>query len=232
MMTFVTRGGRRSWMRRSLALGAGALLLASCGETSFNYVKNSADETYLKVPRSWEVLEAKAAEGIEAEAIAKAPTPASWERVFDAAEPASIDHADRYDTDHVTGRLTVVYVPPSRADTLSVKALRAGASPLKDDPLALEEKANEGKGRVLDFWLESRDGGLRGSRVVYQIGLDAASSFVLDQTTLLDPKPYANPKTGGSMFKVYVLSLHCKTTCYAKSKSDIDDVVTSWTVIR
>jgi hypothetical protein len=34
------------------------------------------------------------------------------------------------------------------------------------------------------------------------------------------------------MFKVYVLSLHCKATCYEKSKSEIDDVVTSWTVIR
>jgi hypothetical protein len=226
MMTFVTRGGRRVWMRRSLALGAGVLLLASCGETSFNYVKNSADETYLKVPRSWEVLDA------ELENDPGAQMPAPWQRVFDAAEPASIEHAKSYDTDHVTGRLTVIYVGPAEADKLSVEDVRAAVSPLESDPLALAEQPNQGQGRVLDFKVESRDGGLRGSRVVYEVGVDSGANVVLDQTTLLDPKPYANPRTGGSMFKVYVLSLHCKTTCYEKSKSEIDDVVTSWTVIR
>lgn len=225
MMTSVIRGDRRLGLLTAVVVGA-AVLLAACGQTSYTYVKNSGDKTYLKLPRSWEVLDAKPQ-------VAPSDTlPAPWQQVFDAAEPASLEHTTVYDTDQVTGRLTVFYVGAGEADSLSTEGLRTAISPLKADPISLTDEANAAKGRLLDFKIEARKGGLRGSRVVYELVDSTGSQFVLDQTSLIDPKPYTNPKGNGSMFKIYALSLHCKTACYEKSKAEINDVVTSWTVIR
>jgi hypothetical protein len=202
-----------------------ASVLAACGQ-SFTYVKNSADKTYLRLPRTWSVIEvAPPASGSTGE------LPQPWQRVFDAAEPADVKHAELFEPPGVVGKLTVFYISPKTADGLSAGDLRAAVSPLDTDPVAASESDTSQQGVVRQFFVEAREGGLRGSRVVYNVQTESGGTVVFDQTTLLDPDPYPNPINGNAMFKVYALSVHCATACYDKAKAEIDRVVTSWTVV-
>jgi hypothetical protein len=225
-MTVVARGHLRIGVRRAAVLVAAAGLLAACGDTSFTYMKNSDDQTYLRLPRSWDVLQT------DQEADPQADVPLPWQRSFDAAGAASLDNIMTYAPTDVVGRLTVFYVTAAAVDQLSAEDIRTAVSPLQADPLTLSEEANAAKGKLRGFTVESRDGGLHGSRVVYDLVSDDGTVATFDQTTLIDPKPYANPKSGGSMYKVYALSVHCQVDCYDRAKDDIDDVISSWTVVR
>ena len=212
--------------RRAVGALALVLTLASCGAPSYRYLKNDGDKTYLRMPRAWGVLDAQTAAAQQGDTL-----PVPWQRVFDAARPADQAHAELAEPDQVIGRLTVFYVNAKTADGLSAGALRAALSPLDVDPVEAADASDAAKGALRDFKVEAREGGLRGSRVVYTVQTESGGTVVFDQTTLLDPKAYPNPLSGAAMFKVFALSLHCTTSCYDKAKSDIDDVVTSWTVV-
>ncbi len=223
------RHDTRTWTRsrrRGVALAlTGVLGLAACGSSKYTYVANTTDKTFMRVPKEWKVLEVPGA------TEKGATTPPPWQRVFDGSAEPALTHIDQDSPAEPAGRLTVFYVSASTADTLSPEDLRAAVSPLKADPLTLSDSSSKTNGEVKDFKIDTRDGGLKGSHVVYEI--ESGSGMVtFDQTTLLDPQQYPNPLTGAGMFKVYVLSVHCNSECYEKNKVKIADVVNSWTVTR
>ena len=211
--------------RRLAVAGAAAAALAACGGGRYTYVANSADRTFVRVPKEWAVLEVPAA------ATKSATTPEPWQRAFDASPEPALTNVEQDSPTQVAGRLTVFYVNATTADGLSAEDLRAAVSPMQADPLTLGQDGTTQKGTVKGFKSDVRAGGLKGSHVVYEI--EGSSGLVtFDQTSLMDPKPYANPLTGASMFKVYVLSIHCNSACYEENKVKIADVVNSWTVTR
>ena len=84
-----------------MALGcsilAGALLLAACGSSGFNYVKSSEDRTFFKVPDDWELYDndalLDAAKSDLSEEELEQVRQTQWAAVFDGhPSPASDAH--------------------------------------------------------------------------------------------------------------------------------------------
>lgn len=219
------RGGSRRRRTATALAAAGVTLLAACGSGKYTYVSNTADQTFMRVPKAWKVFEVPGSDKATA-------TPSPWQRVFDGSTTPKLENAELDVPTEPIGRLSVYYVNASTADTMSPEDLRAAVSPLQADPLTLGEEGATATGQVVAFDIEGRKGGLKGSHVVYEIEGTSSSKVTFDQTTLLDPKQYMNPATGAAMFKVYVLSIHCSSECYEKNKTKIADVVNSWTVNR
>lgn len=224
-MADVIRGRRRAAGWQLVVGGAVALAaLAGCGEKKYTYVANSADSTFMRVPNAWKVFEVKP----EGEATT---LPSPWQRAFDAAPKPTLDHFAEPAPADVAGRLTVFYIDAQTSDGLSSAAVRRAVSPLQADPLELGTETATVEGKVLDYRIEARDGGLKGSRIVYSFTTEKGK-VTYDQTTLVDPKVYPNPLTGRAMFKVYALSVHCESSCYEKNQTAISDIVNSWQVTR
>ena len=198
--------------------------LGACGQGKYTYVSNRADKTYMRVPFDWKVFEVDTT-------ASDGALPAPWQRVFDAAAEPTLDHLSVPAPPDVAGRLTVFYIDAKTADGLSSSAVRSAVAPMQTDPLDFDKEGATVTGKVQDFRIEAREGGLKGSHVVYEIEAGTAK-VTYDQTTLVDPIAYPNPQTGNLMFKVYALSVHCESACYEKYKVQIADIVNSWQVTR
>jgi hypothetical protein len=213
--------------RRLVALGVtGALALVACGSSNFRYVQNKADRVYFRVPSSWGVLT------VDTSTSGSATMPAAWQRGFDSSSTPSLDHVQADAPTELSGRATVLYVSADTADRLSPASVRAALSGLDDDPLTIA-KSEPDKVKVASVSALTSKGGLKGSRIVYESTAADGTKFTRDQSALLDPKPYPNPKSAGTeLYKVYVFELRCESGCFAANTKLISDVVKSWQVIR
>jgi hypothetical protein len=216
---------------RFVALAVGTALvvgvaLTGCGSSKYRYVANKADRVFFRVPSSWGVLP------VDTSQAGSATLPPRWERGFDASATPSIDHMSTDAPKDVTGWATVQYVSADTADRLSPSAVRAALSGLDDDPLKIAQ-SDPTKVNLVSVAALSRKGGLKGSRIVYETAAADGTKFTRDQSALIDPTPYPNPKSSGSeLYKLYVFEVRCESACFKTNKDLISQVVTSWQVIR
>jgi hypothetical protein len=203
------------------------VVLGACGGSRFRYVQNKDDQTFFKVPSRWGVLEEKPTK----DDTGKLPVP--WTRAFDAATDPSLEHVAADVPTQVAGIATVVYVDAATADKLSSSALRRLVSGLPDDPLSLADSQPDTV-KLVSITVLHPKGGLKGSRIVYEMAASDGRKVTRDLTTMVDPQPYPNPngQQGSSMFKVYVFDVRCESSCFEANKTQIASVIDSWQVIR
>jgi len=220
--------GRRSTSRRSaawvlaLALVA-ALALAGCAGSGTQYVSNSADHTYFKVPSGWKLFGEKTI--VDANhALSKDQRnqilDTSWRTAFDASPRPSLQHLANADAAFPTGYAIVDTLSAKDSDTMSDSAMRNMF--FQVDTLYDAQQL-----KMLSYQSVDRGNGLHGVRLRARVKSDPSSkvyaegpAFTFEQVTLVDQ----------SRTKTYSLIVVCSSTCFEKQTDRIEGVVDSWTV--
>lgn len=197
------------------AATAGALLLSACAGSDFQYVTNSSEGAYFKVPKNWKVYEKD--EIVEASGNRLSPSQEDTLRfmvAFDADPDPSLEH-DLQTATRPFGLARVRELAPDERQQFSLIALRNEIVPIDQ---ILEEEAGE-----IELLQEPRDittgEGFAGTRLVYRVTTDD-SSFTVDQTGLTDAQTR----------RVYFFIIGCQSKCYDDNKGTITEIADSWTV--
>ena len=198
------------------AVAAIAVLVAGCADSGYHYVKSSADKTYFKVPDRWTLFDEDAVldelGGDLTEDERESVRDQLWQVVFDAAPKPSIDHVGHSGSTHPSGTAVVRELSADDADVLSTSTLR---NYFVDLDKAIEESTAE----VLAYEELKPEGGFRGLHLVADLVV-GGKSIVVDQTVLVDQ----------ATTKLYALLVSCSNVCYEDNRSQIKNVVESWTV--
>ncbi len=203
----------RNVRRRRLVLGALAvlaMLVAACGRSGFQYIENDADTVFVKIPAEWELL----SEGIvdftvttedgQLELLPGDET-LPWRAVFDASPPAL-----RGQLQHVAGSVEVQPVD---------RRLRSGLNLSRF--LGFDPTDPDNEVEVLRQYGVS-EGGFHGLRIVYRPSLETAVEATVDRVLLTDDRGSA----------VYDLLVFCSVACYDENAEVIDEIMTTFTVVR
>jgi len=192
-----------------------ALLAAACAGTGYNYVKNSDDRTYFKVPDDWRLFDED--EVLEAAHLSPREEAAtrdlSWQVQFDAHPRPSLKHVFSPNARHPWGLASVEELTFEMSDNVSMNQLR-------NQFLDIDAAVQEGLAEVVTYEPLELEGGFRGFRMVADYQIQGGPAITLNQTTLLDQ----------ATSKLYTLLVACNARCYEENEDTIDRVVESWTV--
>jgi hypothetical protein len=198
------------------AVLAGAVLVAGCAGSGFNYVKSSSDRTYFKVPDKWTLYDegdiVDQLGGDLTEEQKESEIDGAWQVAFDAHPNPSLRHFTNTELQHPFGFATVRPLDFDAADNTSLKSMR---NYFVDIDTARENDNAE----ILEYEDLSFDGGFRGIHMVANLSGENGVTTI-DQTILVDQ----------DTSKVYTLFLRCSSSCYERNQDDIKKVVDSWTV--
>lgn len=197
---------------------AGAILLAACGSPSYQYVKSTADQTFVRVPRGWQLFDED--ELLDSSVVSaerrKEFKQVSWSVGFDARpEPAADTILSP--SQFPTGLVQVRTLSPLQRDSFSLAQLRSLLLPY--DPLSPEAQ-QDGQVEVLSAREVQRRGGLHGSELLLNLTTPQGEVVKWRQVALVDAK----------VSKVHVLAVSCDVACYDRNESVIDGIVQSWKV--
>lgn len=218
-------GTSRSGARRVITAGSAAaalLALSSCGSAKFDYVDNSAENTYIRVPNEWEVFTVEGG-GVRPEAFPDS-VESVWHVAFDASEKPSLENTAAIDAlppssvDQPVGQLQIFDVQGSFNQELSLTTARTTALGL--DPLGVPDDIKD-LVEIVSYTPLSQDG-MQGSRVVYNLHNEGEPWQTVDATTLFDQ----------SRNRFYVLRIGCTSECFRENQDDISEIATSWKVVR
>jgi hypothetical protein len=204
-------GGSRSV---TACLVAGALLAASCGGPSRQYVSNTGEQTYFAIPNDFDLADTTAEEN-QPDGL----TP-SWRVLFgeQGYDPAAVGAPTA-----LTGEATVLRLSEQGRDTLSVSSVRSvlffGVDPVIP---------SDGLGRLVR--LRSNEpvemDGLSASRVVADLLLKPAEDGASDEWTTVDVTSALDPVNG----RLIYLRIICSVDCYDANEAVADDIANSWKV--
>ena len=202
-------------------LGAGMVVLAACGESSYRYITSSESETYLRVPNDWRVFDEDEVLGTGSDLspqAARALRSRQWVVAFDSAPRPALAHIE-IPGEHPAGLARVLALDEEAQDNVSLKLLRAqvfnGTDPveaqLTGDP-NVEVLSNE------DI---TRPGGLRGTHLVVNLrGATGQEYVTTNYLALVDNETRT----------LYLLYIGCRASCYEQHEAEIERIVESWTV--
>jgi hypothetical protein len=212
-------------MSRGRLLGMWVILLAvvvaGCAAPQFTYVTNSAAHTYFKVPDGWRQI----SRGALAAALNNGnSTPQSgvWSVGYDASTAPDPNHA--LGVQNLQPFVFSEVGPLNQAGTnaLSYNQLRDFFLPVTSAARASAAKSGfplTGFQLLRDTTLTPGQG-VHGVRVTFEYAYPGGGTNVFDQVAL----------TNADDTEVYLLLVHCLATCYSEHKSEIDTVMTSFTV--
>jgi hypothetical protein len=216
----------RSSRRALRPLPACALLLAlvaGCGAPPFVYVANSEQQTYVKIPNTWQPMDQRELAAVFG--LGPAVNPADvgvWQLGYDAAPAPSAAHLFGQHTEAPVAFISVQEVAPRLRGQFSLDRLRNLFFPITPEARQLVA----GRPTLLsDLTLLSDQvltpgDGLRGVRLVYRARVAGGPLQIFDQTAYLNDDAST----------LYVFYVRCSTVCYQERQQEIDDVVASFTV--
>ena len=207
-----------------LALVASTLVLAGCGAPEFTYVTNSDDRTYLRVPSTWQALDSKSIlEGMGLDPTLDATQAGFWLEAYDADAAPSVAHLLGTNSTAPAVFVGVRDVPTALRGQVSLDVLRDLWRPVST---SAREQADQSQASpfsgfqlVGDEVLTPGDG-LRGVHSVYRYRILDGPPQVFDQIV------YTNDDAS----KLYMFYLRCSAECYEQRSSEINAVVSSFTV--
>jgi hypothetical protein len=211
--------------RLALVVPAAAVVLAACGEPSYRYVANNAEDVYLKVPREWELFRFQGEDDGRVQAEVPDDVEPVWHVAFDASEEpdpehlASVANLPTTPAEDPLGELRIYQVQGNFNQTLSVAGARQSA--LGFDPLSIPDDVKD-LVEIVDYQPLELGNGLQGSRVVFNVRNRDEPWQTFDVTTMFDP----------SAFRYYVLTVGCSAECFKANEKDIYEVTSSWKVDR
>jgi hypothetical protein len=210
------------WGRRVIALAAVAAVAAACGGSKFQYIQNSRESTYFKLPSAWKLYRLT-----ESDKEGRAPklpvdTQRVWHVAFDSASQPDENHLGEAMPSALVGDVQIYAMSASDNDQIAQSNLRqlifGGIDPVLQDP------GTPPQWEVVSYSPVNTTKGVVGSRVVINIPSQDTPGqwFTLDGTELLDPADG----------RAYLLLMRCESQCYLNSRKTANEIATSWRVTK
>jgi hypothetical protein len=214
-------------VRRTIAVASvlGAVLV-SCGGANYRYISNSQENLFFKVPKGWKVYQLTSSDKEGRPAEVPASVERSWHLLVDASADPKPDHLLDHAQEAPLIEAQVYVLTRGANDTMSLSDLRRLAYGF--DPVLQDEGAPP-RWKVVEnsFKDVSFPKGVTGTRVAVNIpdpkaAADASKVATLDVTAIHDTVNR----------RIYLLSARCQSQCYVNNRTQIDDLMNSWTVNR
>jgi hypothetical protein len=219
----------RAWgARRGLVEGLGLLIaaglviagLSACGAPAYTYVTDSTNSTYYKVPAGWHQLSASSIDKvIEA---AGGSGQGIWMSAFDAGRSPAASNFLSFRVSRPFVFSEVGTLSSDASNQMSYNGLRDFLFPVSDIGRATADET--GQYPLTDFKSVADDtitasNGVHGVREIFQYTYNGVAD-TFDEVSL----------TNADQTVVYFIIVHCTITCYSQYQSDINTVMSSFTV--
>lgn len=200
------------------------VLIAGCGAPQYTFVANTTDHAYFKVPNRWHKI---ADTALAAEINSGSPPPAAggggpWSVGYDASTIPSASHALSPATRQPFAFAQVGKLNSTTQNAMSYDGLRDFFLPVT--AVARQIAASQGFPltgfRLLHDALLTPGQGVHGVHVTFDYRYPDGSLDTFDQVAF----------TNADNTEVYVLLVHCLATCYSQHRSEINAVMSSFTV--
>lgn len=197
-----------------------AVTVSACGAPQFTYVTNSAAQTYFKVPGGWHKLNDAAVMSALGGGAAQ-PT-GVWSVGYDGSAAPSVTHLFGGQTPQPFTFAFVERLSPSLSSGMSYNGLRDLYLPVTSTTrqTAVQHGFPLTGFHLLSDTVLTPGQGVHGVRVIYDYTYPGGVTDTFDQIAL----------TNADATEVYLLVTHCMTACYQQHQSEIETVMTSFTV--
>jgi hypothetical protein len=213
------RAARRGW--RIAWLLVPAIAVTGCLAPQFTYVADSSAKAYFKVPYQWHKI-SDASLAAELQSSGFSTGTGVWDVGFDAAGAPSAAHVLN---DATTRPFVLALVAPLGSvatNAMSYNLLRDIILPVTAPrrQLAARNGFPLKEFRLLSDTLITPGTGVHGVRDVFTYTYPDGNTDTFDQVAL----------TNSTSTMVYLLLVHCQSACYSHNTSQIDTIMTSFTV--
>ena len=191
--------------------------LTACGAPQYTYVTDSAAKAYFKVPYGWHPISQSAL----AQAL-KTKGTGVWVSAFGASAGQSTNDVFSFDVSQPFVFAEVGTLNSTASASLSYNGLEDIFLPVTSQA----RSAEGGAFPVTNFQLLHQttltpgSHGVHGVRVTYDYTYQDGTADTFDQVAL----------TNADQTQVYLLMVHCTTSCFSYNQKAIDDIMSSFTV--
>ena len=217
----MSHAGRRFGRWASLLPVIGVLAVAGCGAPQFRYAADSSANAYFKVPHQWHPINDLSL-AFELQRAGYTAGGQPWEVSYDAGMAPSVHHVVSSTASQPVAQALVAPVTSAASNAMSYNLLRNLVLPVSSANRQLAAQ----HGFPLKGFKLYRDSiitpgtGVHGVREIFSYTYPDGHTDTFDQVAL----------TNSDATMVYLLLVHCLSTCYSKNFSQIDTVMTSFTV--
>ena len=194
--------------------------LSGCGAPQYTYVSDSSAKAFYKVPYAWHQISQKSLNA--ALAAAGGSGDGVWSTAYDADSAPSADHFLAADVGQPFVFAEVGTLTPTVSAELSYNMLRDFMLPVTST--ARQQDAQSGF--PLTNFKQLRDDtitgkqGVHGVRETFQYTFPNGTADTFDEDVL----------TNADQTEVYFLMVHCTNACYTQNQTNINTVMSSFTV--
>jgi hypothetical protein len=201
----------------ALFLGLG-LTLSGCAAPQFTYVANSGQSTYFKVPYAWHKISDSSLASQLKSTIGGGGT---WTTAYEAGHTPTASDFLSFANTHPFVFADVNQLSPTASNQMSYDGLRDLLFPVT----STARQNATAQGYPLTSFKQIRDQtlmlsqGVHGVRETFEYTYNGVAD-TFDQVAL----------TNADQTVVYLLLLHCTNSCYSSDQSEINDVMSSFTI--
>lgn len=199
-----------------------AVMIAGCGAPPFSYAVDSAANTVFKVPYHWHKLSSASLAPVVFGGHATTVPSGVWAVGYDGAAAPSASHMLSPAVSQPFAFAIVLKPSPAVRNAMSYDGLRDFFFPVTPDArrtAPLQGFKLTGFRLLRDVVLTPGHG-VHGVRVTFQYRYPGNRVDTYDQVAL----------TNADDSQIYVLLVHCLAACYAQHRSEINTVMSSFTV--
>jgi hypothetical protein len=217
---FRSRRGLVGGFTLLLVVALTSIGLTGCGASAYTYVADTSAGTFYKVPHSWHQISQQSLDA--ALAAAGGSGQGIWSTAFDADSSPTANHFLAGDASKPFVFAEVGTLSSTVSNELSYNVLRDFMLPVTST--SRQQDAQSGF-PLIDF-KQLRDQtitgkqGVHGVRETFQYTFPNGPADTFDEDVL----------TNADQTVVYFLMVHCTNACYSQNQTNIDAVMTSFTV--
>lgn len=210
------RGWRFAWL-----LVLPAIIVTGCMGPQFTYVADSSAKAYFKVPYQWHKI-SDSSLAAELKNTGFGAGAGVWDVGYDAAGAPSANHVLN---DAATKPFALALVAPLNqavSNAMSYNLLRDIVLPVTATRRQLAARSGFPltKFQLLSDNVLTLGNGVHGVRDVFNYTYPDGNTDTFDQVAL----------TNSTSTMVYLLLVHCQSSCYSKNTNQIDTIMSSFTV--
>jgi hypothetical protein len=192
--------------------------LSACGAPAYTYVTDASAHTYYKVPYQWHQISQK---DLNAALQAAGGSSSAWSAAFDASSGPSAAHNDSVNLAEPFVFSEVGQLSAAGTNELSYDAMRDLWLPVTS--AARQQQASAGFGGT--NFTPLRDQTITAAQGVHGVRETFRYTFGL-VTDTFDEEVLTN----ADQTALYMLQVHCTQTCYSANESNINTIMSSFTV--
>jgi hypothetical protein len=193
--------------------------LSGCAAPQFTYVANSSTNTYFKVPYAWHKISESA---LSSELKSATGGGGGWTVAYEAGHQPKAGDFLSFATAHPFVFAEVGQLNSTASNQLSYDTLRDFFLPVT----ATARQNAASQGFPLTGFKQIRDQILSPGQGVHGVRETFEYTFTGNVTDTFDEVALTN----ADQTVVYLLVLHCTTKCYSSDQTEINDVMSSFTI--